>query len=189
MDKQLIEMTDTSEKHDKRGGIIGGLILILGGAMALLAQFVPDSWGMSFGLFILLGLGLAFIAAGIATREAGWFIPGGILTGIGAGVALVDGPLARLIPAGVMPGDEGGLFMLAFGGGWFLITLLTAVFSDETHWWPIIPGVIMVLIGLAAGFGGLFGSALSLLGRAWPLALIAVGVYVLYRSRREAGLK
>ena len=167
-----------------RNALIGGLILIFGGALALVGQVVPDSWGVGFGLLVLLGLGLAFHIAGLLTREAGWFIPGGILTGIGVGIALVDGPLARLIPAGLLPGDEGGLFMLAFAGGWFLITLLTALFSDETHWWPLIPGGIMLLIGLAAGFGSIFGTVLSLVGNLWPIALIAAGLYVLYQARR-----
>ena len=95
-----------------RNAIIGGLILIFGGALAFVGQIVPDRWGLGFGLLTLLGLGAAFHIAGLLTRKAGWFIPGGILTGIGAGVALVDGPLAQLIPAGLLPGDEGGLFML-----------------------------------------------------------------------------
>jgi hypothetical protein len=167
-----------------RNALIGGLILILGGALAFVGHIVPDNWGLGFGLLVLLGLGLAFHIAGLLTREPGWFIPGGILTGIGAGLALVDGPLARLIPAGLLPGDEGGLFMLAFAGGWFLIVLTTALFTDETHWWPVIPGGIMLLIGLAAGFGSVFGSLLTLLGNLWPVALIVVGIYVLYQARR-----
>lgn len=168
-----------------RNALIGGLILIFGGALALVGQVVPDSWGLGFGLLVLLGLGLAFHIAGILTREAGWFIPGGILTGIGVGIALVEGgPLANLVPAGWLPGDDGGLFMLAFAGGWFLIPLTTALFTDETHWWPLIPGAIMLLIGLAAGFGSVFASALTLIGSLWPLALILVGLYVIVRSRR-----
>ena len=177
-------LNQTDRLIDKRGPIVGGLLLIFGGLLALTAQFVPDSWGFGFGLIVLLGLGLAFILAGILTRRSGWFIPGGILTGIGAGVALVDGPLARLMPAGLPSGDNGALFMLAFAGGWFLITVLTAVFSHRTQWWPLIPGSIMALIGLAVGFGGGFATALNLLGRAWPLALILVGLLILFRPRR-----
>ena len=100
-------LNQTDRLIDKRGPIVGGLLLIFGGLLALTAQFVPDSWGFGFGLIVLLGLGLAFILAGILTRRSGWFIPGGILTGIGAGVALVDGPLARLMPAGLPSGDNG----------------------------------------------------------------------------------
>ena len=187
MTNQTVTTTTHTRRHRNRdrNPLVGGLILIIGGALALIGQVVPDSWGLSFGLLGLLGLGLIFHIAGLLTREAGWFIPGGILTGIGVGIALVEGgPLANLVPTGWLPGDEGSLFMLAFAGGWFLITLTTALFTDETHWWPLIPGGIMLLIGLAAGFGSVFGTALSLLGRAWPVALIAAGLYVLYQARR-----
>jgi hypothetical protein len=177
-------MKQTNTIPANRNALIGGLILIFGGALALAGQVVPDNWGLNFGLLVLLGLGVAFHIAGLLTRQAGWFIPGGILSGIGAGVALVDGPLARFVPAGLLPGDDGGLFMLAFAGGWFLIVLTTALFTDETQWWPLIPGGIMALIGLAAGFGSIFETVLSLLGRAWPLALIAAGLYVLLQARR-----
>ncbi len=171
--------------HEHRNPVLGGLLLITVGILALVAQFVPDSWGLSFGLLVLLGLGAAFIIVGILTRAAGWFIPGGILTGIGAGIALTDGPLAHMLPANLLPGDEGGLFMLAFAGGWFLITVLTALFTDETQWWPLIPGAIMALIGLAAGFGSIFATMLKLLGDIWPVALILAGLYILLAGRRS----
>jgi len=172
--------TRSNRIRENRNPLLGGLLLIFGGILALVAQFVPDSWGFSYGLVVLLGLGAAFILAGILSRHMGWFIPGGILTGIGAGVALVDAPLS-----GALPVDNGGLFMLAFAGGWFLITVLTALFTDETQWWPLIPGAIMALIGLAAGFGSVFATVLSLLGQLWPVALILVGLYVLFAGRRS----
>ena len=164
-----------------RRPVVGGLLLVLGGLLALVGQFVPGGWG--FGLILLLGV--AFIVAGIVTRQPGWFIPGGILTGIGAGTALVAGPLARFVPAGPLSGNTGALFMQAFAGGWFLITVLTAIFSHKTQWWPLIPGSIMALIGLASVFGSGFATVLDLLGRAWPLALIFVGLLLLFRPRRS----
>lgn len=166
------------------GALIGGLILIFGGALALVAQFIPDRWGLDFGLFILLGLGAAFLAAGILTREAGWLIPGGILSGIGAGVALTASPLAAYVPDRLIPGDEGGLFLIAFGGGWFLITALSLVFTRRPQWWPVIPGAILTLIGLSAAFGGVFETVLVAAARFWPVALIVLGAWVLFRSRR-----
>jgi len=160
--------------RENRNPMLGGLLLTLGGILALIAQFVPDRWGFSFGVVVLLGLGAAFIIVGILTRAD-----------TGQDAALTDGPLARLLPANVLPGDDGGLFMLAFAGGWFLITLLTALFTDRTQWWPIIPGTIMALIGLAAGFGSIFATTLTLLGKLWPIALILVGLYVLFAGRRS----
>jgi len=167
------------------GAVIGGLILIFGGALALVARFVPERWGLDFGLFILLGLGAAFLAAGIVSRESGWLIPGGILSGIAAGIALTSSPLARFVPAGFIPGDEGGLFLIAFGGGWFLITALSLVFTRRPQWWPVIPGAILTLIGLSAAFGSVFATFLASAARFWPAALIVLGVWVLYRARQD----
>ena len=161
------------------GGLIGGLVLLLGGILALIGQFVPDAWGEFFGTFLLLGLGLVFMAAGIISREAGWFIPGGILTGLGGGVALISGSWAARLP-----GDEGGWFMLTFAAGWLLIPIMTAIFAEETHWWALIPGGIIGLVGAAVLFGGVFTDALEWVGRLWPLALIVAGALLLWKARR-----
>jgi hypothetical protein len=168
-------------KRKVNGGLIGGLVLILGGILALAAQFAPDMWGDFFGTYLLLGLGLIFIVAGILTREDGWFIPGGILTGLGAGVAVVSSSWAARLP-----GDEGGWFLLVFAAGWALIPIMTAIFSDETHWWALIPGGIIGLVGAAVLFGGVFTDVLEWAGKLWPLALIFVGVFVLWKARRPA---
>lgn len=165
-------------KHN--GGLIGGLILLLAGIVALIGQFMPNTWDGFFGTALLLGLGLVFVIIGIATREGGWFIPGGILTGLGAGVGLLSSPLAARLG-----GDDGGWFLLVFAGGFVLIPILTAIFSDETHWWALIPGGIIGLVGLAVLFGGVFMNALEWVGKLWPLALIAAGGLLLWKTRRH----
>jgi hypothetical protein len=168
-------------KRKVNGGLIGGLILILGGLLALAAQFAPNLWGDFFGQFLLLGLGLIFMIAGVLTRQGGWFIPGGILTGLGAGVALMASPWSSRLP-----GDEGGWFLLAFAAGWALIPIMTAIFSDETHWWALIPGGVIGLVGAAVLFGGVFTNILEWAGKLWPLALIIFGVAVLWKARRPS---
>ncbi len=164
-----------------KGNLLTGFLLVAVGIVALLVQFMPNTLGDNLGRFLLLGLGVIFLALGIATREDGWFIPGGILSGLGAGVLLVSSPLAARLG-----GDEGGWFLLAFAGGWFLIPLLTAVFADETHWWALIPGGIIGLVGLTVLYGGLFANVLEWAGRLWPLGLIIGGVLLLWQSRRPA---
>ena len=164
-----------------KSNLLTGLILVVIGIVALLFRWLPDALSDNLGQFLLLGLGVIFLAVGIATREDGWFIPGGILSGLGAGVLLVSSPLAARLG-----GDEGGWFLLAFAGGWFLIPLLTAIFAEETHWWALIPGGIIAVVGLAALYGGLFASALEWAGRLWPLGLIIGGVLLLWQSRRPA---
>lgn len=161
------------------GGLFGGLILLIVGIFALIGQFVPDAWGELFGTLLLLGLGAGFIVIGIVTREGGWFIPGGILTGLGAGIALITSSLVDRLG-----GDEGGWFLLAFAGGWVLIPILTAIFADETHWWALIPGGVIGLVGLAVLYGGMFMVTLEWLGKLWPLALIIAGALLIWKVRR-----
>jgi hypothetical protein len=164
----------------KRSELIGGLLLIGFGLMALLAQFIDFS--DVFGLLVLPAIAVAFLAAGLLARNPGFIIPGGIIGGIGLGVIMIEGPLS-----GLGGEAEGGVFMLSFAAGWALITVLTAVFTSETHWWPLIPGGIMALIGGGLLFGGAFMGALELLGNIWPLFLILGGLYLIYQGARGNG--
>ena len=165
--------------QEQRNHLFGGLILLAVGLVALLNQFFDIPIFENLGIFFLSGLGLIFLLWGIFTREAGLMIPGGILSGIGLGIVLINGPF------GATAGDQSGaIFMLAFAVGWFSIPLFTALFTDETHWWPLIPGAIMALIGGALLFQGPFMGALELLGMIWPLALIIGGVALLLGARK-----
>lgn len=171
--------TNNLKKHN-REGLAWGLVLVLIGIVALAGQFVEFSWPDSWGVFFLAGLGAILLILGIVKREAGWIIPGGIISGIGWGIVAIEGPTNLF--SGL---EDGGVFMLSFAAGWVLITLLTAVFTDETHWWALIPGGIMALIGATVLWGGLFTNILELLGKLWPLALIIAGIGVLWNARRE----
>lgn len=165
-------------KNKKRDGLVGGLILIGIGVLALLAQTVDFISWEAFGIYFVLMLGLVFIVWGLLSREAGLIIPGGILSGIGAGIAvLVNG----WVPAGW---EDGGVFLILFGLGWLLITVLTAVFTPEPQWWALIPGGIIGFVGLAVLFGGVFMKALAAVSVLWPLALIVLGLFVLWGARR-----
>lgn len=164
-----------SERRQKR---IAGIALISIGLLALAGQFVQ--WNV-LGLLFLPTLGLIFIVWGIVTREGGLLIPGGILAGIGAGVMLMGSPLAA-VATGETAGA--GIFLVAFAAGWALVTVLSAVFTDETIWWALIPGGILGAIGGALLVGGPALTLLELVGRLWPLGLVAAGAYLLYRYTR-----
>jgi hypothetical protein len=161
-------------KEEGQNNLVGGLILIGIGILALVAQFV--NFG-NLGIYFLLGLGLIFHALGVIRRDAGYFIPGGVLSGIGLGIVLVTS-------GGALGMDGGGLFMLAFAAGWVSVTVMSALFGEETHWWALIPAGIMALIGLGVSFGGLFLTVLSALGTWWPLFLIIAGISALWKSAR-----
>jgi hypothetical protein len=161
-------------RGDRRnGGLVGGAILISIGLFALIGQFVR----VDLGEYFLLFLAFIFLLAGVLGRRPGLIIPGGILAGIGAGAALVQGPLA-----GVSDPGRGGVFMLAFACGWLLITLVSFLVG-RVMYWPLIPGAFIGLFGLAltAGQAGL--GILNVVGQGWPIILIALGVYLVFRRK------
>ncbi len=166
-----------TRKHN--GSLIAGLILVLVGVLALFRNWLPFDLAQFFTTYLFLILGLAFIVAGIYTREAGWLIPGGILTGLAAGFAFLIGPLAGYVS------DEAGagVFLLGLAGGFALITVLTLLFTREHFWWALIPAAVLALVGLAVGYGGAFWRALMWLQWVWPVALILLGGLILWRVR------
>ncbi len=158
-----------------RAPLIAGIVLIAIGALTLAAQLGLFA---DFGMFFIPALGILFLAWGLLTRTFGLIIPGGILAGIGLGIALITGPLAAAgEPA------QGAIFLLAFAAGWLLITLLSHFTDAAFQWWPLIPAGILGSIGglLLAGETGL--QVLTIIGYAWPVVLIAAGAWIILRKR------
>lgn len=172
-------------KNKKHDGFVGGLILISIGVIALLAQVADFAEWENFGISFVLLLGLAFLAWGIISRQVGPMIPGGILSGIGLGIVLL---VNNFVPVGI---EDGGIFLIVFGLGWALITILSVLFTNDPQWWPLIPGGIIGFVGLAVSFGGLFMNVLVAAAQFWPVVLIAIGLYVLWSARKpkEKSLK
>ncbi len=155
----------------RRQRTVTGVALVGIGLLALGGHLLPPG---AAGVLFLPALGLIFLAWGMITRTIGLLIPGGILSGIGLGAFLIEQPLAHL------DGEaRGGVFLLAFAAGWGLIALLATLVDGRRHWWPLIPGGIMAVIGLAVIAGGAAVRVLDAVGGAWPIGLIAVGLYLL----------
>lgn len=161
--KSLDELK-TNHRHE----LVGGGMLILLGIIFLIGQWLPEAIGMMIPLFI----GLVLLFWGVVVRHAGPIIPGGIMTGIGVGILLTE----QLFPAA-----NEAIFLFGFAGGWVLITIMTALFTKETHWWPLIVAGIMIVVGAAATWGGFLLTLLSWAGNVWPVALILVGIYLILR--------
>lgn len=165
--------TPAVEEKSSSNRWITGVILIVLGTFLLLTQFfdLPNA-----GMLFLPALGAIFLLWGIFTRTSGLLVPGGILSGIGVGSYLID-----LLP---LNGEqEGGVFLLSFGAGFALITLLSVVFTKDKHTWALIPGGIMAVIGGMILAGGAALDALETFGKFWPVILIIVGVYVIFKRR------
>lgn len=168
-----------AERGERRGWV-GGIVLILVGVLALLSRFIPNVFGLDFGILLLGGMALAFFIAGVLTQQAGWFFPAGIIGGVAVGVWATNSALmARL---GL---DSGAAFMLSFAAGWALIPFAVLLFSKERHWWPFILAAIFAIIGLRVQFGGVFADMTNLLNYLWPLALIIGGALLILRRNRD----
>lgn len=151
---------------------IFGAVLIVVGALLLLAQFVQDA-----GWLVLGGLAVVFLAVYAWTRQPGWAIPGMILGGLAVGVGLQS--------YGYDMNDS--VVVLGLAGGFLAIAILfyaTGTFRGTAgQWWPVIPGGILAMVGIAQAVGGT--AAGDLVERYWPLVLIAVGILVLLGGRQQ----
>jgi hypothetical protein len=152
-----------------------GLFLIVVGILSLLPRYV-DMPGQLF----LFGLSALFLIWGLAVRNTGLLIPGGILAGIAGGATLIEGPFQAVAdPA------KGGIFLMAFSAGWVLISLLSLYTEGIRKWayWPLFPAAALLLVGglLVSGEPGL--RALEVAGQGWPIILIAIGAYLILRRQ------
>jgi hypothetical protein len=165
-------ISETEKNLHRNHGLGGGIALILIGAGLLLNQW------LDIGLYLVLLVGAGFLIWGVFSRKGGLIIPGGVLSGIGLGILVTEGPWS--IPVA----NPNGLFLICFALGWFLITLLTGLFTSSTQWWPIVPGGIMAILGAAV--------LLREDPRVWQdysgcivsLILILLGVYLIVRRSR-----
>jgi uncharacterized membrane protein HdeD (DUF308 family) len=150
--------------------IVAGVILVLFGLATLLQRW------LDIGNYIVIVLGVGMLVWGSVTHRSGWIIPGGVLSGIGLGILAMQGPWHFPVA------DQNGVFLLCFALGWFLITLLTALFTC-TQWWALIPGGIMAVIGgiILVTNGAIRWMDLNLV---YAVILIVIGLVLLvFRSR------
>jgi len=162
---------------------VAGAVIIIIGLFLLLAQFVPDA-----GRWIVLVIGLIFLAAFLAKREYGFLIPGCIVSGVGVGVileGLVDDPWS------------GAAMLFSIAGGFIAIWVVSMLIrsydkgwprgesreAQNALWWPLIPGGILAIIGFVV----LADDVDSDLLQWWPVLIIGAGLIVLASSLSRRG--
>lgn len=157
----------------QRSTVVGGVILILLGALLLVRQVVPHLFIWFSWPFYIIGFGLLFIIAAAISGTGGLAIPGSIIAGIG-GILYYQqltgsweswAYMWTLIPGFVGFGIVmAGLFEASCrkidNSGWFLIALS--------------------LVGFIV-LGGAFGMPWIAV-KFWPLILILLGVIALINS-------
>ena len=146
------------------GQVAAGLALIvLGGALLALERLD----GAHEHLFLIL-VGGVFAAGYFYKRAYGFLIPGGILIGLGSGLAFHD------LYSGPFADDDSAAFGL--GVGFLLIYVVSLLYERTNRWWPLIPGGVLVI----AGFPN-WEWADQVLDY-WPVAVMAVGLFLLFRG-------
>jgi hypothetical protein len=159
----------------KRDNLIWGVILILLGGAFLVYQLFPNLFGGFSWPWILIAIGVIFAVSSLVSRVGGLMVPGVILLTLG-GIFLYQDRTGNwdswayvwaLLPAAA------GLGMV-----------IGSLYDRE-----MVParsaGLIMIVAGLIAFviFGGFFGLDPGL-ARFWPVIIILVGLFVLFKALR-----
>lgn len=141
--------------------VFWGLILILGGILFLLENLgIFEGSALFWGVSLAIA-GILFIGVFIGDRQQWWaLIPGMVLLPVGILILL----------SSFMPGFNegiGGLIIMAGMGLGFIFVYL----ANRTHWWALIPGGVLVTLGIVAALedvtsdgltGGIFFFGLGL---------------------------
>jgi len=154
------------------GTWLAGIVLVALGAFLLLGRWIPD-----VGQYAVLAIGLIMLIVFFATDEYGFLVPGGIVSGIGAGIPLSVAYAGQL---------GGGLFLIAMGAGFLLIWVLAMVFRlPERHPWPVVPGLVLGTIGAALAAGERGQGVADVIATGWPVILVLAGLVLMVGSFRR----
>jgi hypothetical protein len=155
------------------GSYVGALILIAIGVVALISNVSGTDIASRL---LLLVIGLGFLTTYALTRKYGFLVPGGILSGLGAGV---------LVESYAGPGSNGMYAALGLALGFLLIYAVDlAVARGAARWWPLIPGGVMLLVvGTAATEQQ---GLIKQVGPWAPVILVAIGIWLLVTRGRTA---
>jgi hypothetical protein len=150
------------------------VILIVVGAAGLAAQVLD--FDADVGGLVVTVIGVGFLVAFAFRRQYGYLVPGGIMTGLGAGI--IASQSLTLVDE-----QTGGVIVLGLGLGFLSIWVIGAIAHvDRHHWWPIIPGGILTAVGAILLIGG---QAVNLLDY-WGVAIVVIGLIVLWRAWVES---
>jgi hypothetical protein len=147
--------------------LIPGFTLLSIALLILLEQFVPrftQTWG---GSIVLGGIAISFFAVYLVNRDNWWaVIPGGVIFTL-AIVAGLDTILSGF--------GGGGIFFIGMGLTFALLAVLQTPQGQMK--WAWIPAGVLLLMGLL-----ITAAAEAWIGVIWPIALILVGLFFIYRT-------
>jgi len=151
-------------KKEQWWAIIPGLTLLglsLSGLDSLLNFYPGSNWT---GAIFLGCIGLAFWLIYLRRQDQWWaIIPGGVLITLAA-VAGLEKVLYW----------SGGIFFLGLAATFALVGILPNQLDTR---WAFIPAAILAVLGVVS-----FAPLKSVMVVIWPVAFIALGVYIIFRS-------
>jgi len=149
--------------ESNKGSYIAGLLLILLGVGYITGFTI---FGENIRNIQVL-LGGIFLAGYFHKNSYGLLIPGCLLLGI----AFSD-PLSSMI-------HHSNLSTFGLGVGFIAIYLIDLIYNGKTHWWPLIPGVVLLLPKLI--------SMRMLFTVGWGVGLIVLGLYIAFKPSKRKG--
>jgi hypothetical protein len=158
--------TPRALQRSRRNQIASGSSLVVIGLVALALQTVQ---GPGRAVVLLLAGG-AFIATYFYTELYALLVPGAILSGLGLGL------LGEWWQVAVKDPHAIGL-----GIGFTSIYVIERAYRHRAHWWPLVPGGLLIVSGLGAHFGDVG----HMLWRWAPAVLVLLGIVLVVRALRS----
>jgi len=167
----LFLSTYTSNRALHWWALIPGIILLGLAATIASSTIFPRLAGNISGPIFLGGISLSFWAVYLDDQRKWWaIIPGGVLLSLAA-VAGIDPVFGSVI-------DTGGMFFIGIGLTFALVAALPGGAHERK--WAYIPALILLIMGVLA-----LAASTDIINYVWPVALILVGLYILWRAFRR----
>src|SRR5574341_1176075 len=166
-------METQANKNTASGpGWLGGAILIVIGAAALLGQFLPGISGLFWAMLFVLG-GAVFGLVYFLNRANWWAL-------IPAYAMIVIGVLIMMGVTAVAPGEVIGIYVMLAIGFPFLYVYL----RNRANWWALIPAYVMFAIAGIIAVSSIVSNG-ELIGSFVMFAIAAPFLYVYMPNRKN----
>ncbi len=153
-----------------------GVILVVVGAVLLATRFALIQTAPAW----LLGLGVGLALIAIVTPSYGALVGGMVLLGLGSGMLLGDRGVGEL--------SSGTWILLGLGTGFVMIWLLAMLLKLKSHWWPLVPGAVLLAVGGARFYRHFVivpPEVMVAVRTWWPAFLVVAGAWMLIRALRS----
>src|SRR2546426_2043829 len=112
--------------------------------------------------------------------RVGLIVTGSMFAGLVVALGLVVVPFGGAQERVIM-----GTALLGWALGWALLAVLSMRWSDQPQRWAVVPAALMALAGASLLLFRPDANGMNLLGWIWPLALIALAVWMTVQARRN----